>query len=309
MYILSEENEVGYTIPKELLERKIPAFTGIKARNNSLLLSYFANNGPSLPYAVFKNLENASYFNEKQYPTVYRRIKALVKEGYLTNAGTRPTQRGKQTEEIQYGLTTLGWVASLPIDPVRMYELSSLKMNLDTIVPEKKIIFGIEVNLRRLFPGFIELIERFYTKTELNLFFTSFLLGYLKSPAPSLDYFAETPIEFWVPWIKPIINNAAIEQNLVLPQGIDRTINLFELLDDPIIFEFVNQVLPIVKEYSENQIHTNMTSLLASTGLLDAFGKMKEGDAHSLVAENFVKNDFPNLLQQYRDFFTQNEVT
>ena len=52
-----------------------------------------------------------------------------------------------------------------------------------------------------------------------------------------------------------------------------------------------------------------MRVLIASAGLLDAFGKRKEEDLHSLVAENFVKDDFPELLQQYRESFNPNEGT
>jgi len=301
VYILQRERDFENTLPEGLLQVKISAYQGVKARNDRLILGYLAINGPVLPYVIFRDLKGLGYYKDNQYPTVHRRIRGLVKEGYLTEAGTRPTLRGKQSKETLYGLTTLGWVSSLAIDRVRKDVLSTLERNIDTAVPEKGTILSLEVKIQSLYPGISEFLRTVFYEEEIYAMITSLLLGYLKTNAPSIDVLATASIEEWIPWIKPVFEKAVIEYRILLPQGIDRSINLFRLLDNPEIFKSVNQLLPIISLYAESQIHTFVTWLFASSGLKSTFDSLTPEDKPSERAEAFLAGELPKLLQGYED--------
>jgi len=230
-----------------------------------------------------------------------------LKEGYLTEAGTRKTLRGKQSEETLYGLTFLGWTICLALEKIRTDLLNSLKINAITVIPKKKLILGVEANIASMFPGFIEVLSRVYTQREIYSIVTSLLVGYLRSPTPSFNELFQLPIAFWIPWAKPIINNAAIAQKELLPEGIDRTVNMLKFLDEPKIFTFVSQLLPIIAKYSEEQVHNNMKLWLASAGLYDSLTKSDSQETASIVTESFFNTAFPKLLEQYAQSFKQQE--
>lgn len=294
-------------LPEIELARKLNAYKGVKARNNRLVLGYLASQGPSLPYKIFKDLKDLGYFKDKQYPTIYRRVKSLVKEGYVTQAGTRSTLRGKQSEETRYGLTSLGLIASLALESIRQDVIHAFEHHLNTIVPTNARIADVEVEAQRLAQGILSFVGKIYTGEEIYAMITALFLGYLKSSAPPLDELIYSSIEGWVPWIKSIISNAAHEQKRLLPQGIEKTTNLYQLLDEPDILDLVKVVLPVIMTYSSNQIRTYYHWLLAANGLRETFDGLTPEDRPSKRAEDFLANKLPNLIQQFENSIREYE--
>ena len=164
-------------LPEEQLARKLNAYQGVKARNNRLVLGYLASQGPSLPYRIFKDLKDLGYFKDNQYPTIHRRVKSLVDEGYVTAAGTRSTLRGKQSEEIRYGLTPLGFIASLALESVRRDPYRTLEHHMNTIIPSNVKISNVDVEAHRLARGILAFLVKTYTTEEIYATITALLLA------------------------------------------------------------------------------------------------------------------------------------
>lgn len=284
-------------LPEEQLARKLNAFQGVKARNNRLVLGYLASQGPSLPYRIFKDLKNLGYYKDNQYPTIHRRVKSLVDEGYVTAAGTRSTARGKQSEEIRYGLTPLGFIASLALENIRRDPRRALEHHMNTIIPTKIKISSVDVEAQRLAQGILAFLGKTYTSEEIYATITALLLGYLATSAPPLDELITASMEEYVPWFKPIIANAVMERKK-LPQGSEKIVDLFLLLDDPAIFDLVMIVLPVICAYLGNQIRTYSYWLIGANGLYEVFEDISPEVKPSKRAEDFVANDLKGLFQE-----------
>ena len=307
VYILLDKSEFENILPEDQLSGKLDAYRGVKARNNRLILGYLASQGPSLPYDIFKALRDLDFFKDNQYPTVHRRVKALTKKGYVTEAGTRSTLRGKQSEEIQYGLSLQGLIASLAIESIRWNVLHTFECHMNTIVPEKVSISNIEVDAQKLAIGILTFIGKIYSREEIYALVTAVFLGYLNTSTPPLEELLHASTEEWMPWIKPIIGNAVIEQKRLLPQGIEKTTNLFLLLDDPAIFDLVMAVLPVISAYLTNQIRTYYKWLIAANGFNEAFNELTPDQMSSKRAEDFVANELPDLYQEFEESIREYE--
>jgi DNA-binding PadR family transcriptional regulator len=245
-----------------LIESKIPALRGTKAQNNRLLLGYLSLKGPSLPYDAFKDLKKERHYKENQYPTVYRRIKDLVKNGYLMEAGERSTKRGKQTEETQYSITWKGFVASLAIEDVRNKIIDAVERNLENLNFE--LMKGTGLYLSDFYPTIRKIIDTIFSKSQIEAIVTIIFKAYLESATPSLDNVNDiSGIGNWI-WIIQIAQRAMSEIK-ELPEGeAIPVMDILGLLDDPNILHIAQSILPQLsnnfREGLENQyrflVHT-----------------------------------------------------
>jgi len=286
-----------YILPNKLIESKIPPFQGTKAQNNRLVLGYIAIKGPSLPYDVFKDLKVDGYYKENQYPTVYRRIKDLVKNGYLMEAGERSTKRGKQTEETQYSITWKGFVASLAIEDLRNKILDAVERNLESLNFE--LIKGTSLYLGDFYPSIRKIVYTIFSESQIEAIVTILFKAYLESAAPSLDNVrGNSGIGIWF-WIIQIAQRAMSEIE-ELPEGESIPLmNILGLLDDPNILHIAQSLLPQLsnnfREGLENQyrflvhIPSNIGTILQG---------LEPEDQPSLRVKEFLERELA------RDYFT-----
>jgi DNA-binding PadR family transcriptional regulator len=88
-------------------------FSGKEARLNRVILLILRSKKPLTKYDVFLEIRNTKGFKHKDSKTVYRRMDALNKEGWIAKKGTRPAK--VQGESILYEVTMKG-KAALKLD-------------------------------------------------------------------------------------------------------------------------------------------------------------------------------------------------
>lgn len=297
MYILSGNQLLRYSFSDVLIESKIPAYRGTKAHNNRLVLGYFSRKGPSLPYDAFKDMRNEGHYKENQYPTVYRRIKDLVEKGYLREAGERSTKRGKRTEEIQYGVSWKGLVASLAIEDVRKKMLDVIELNLNSLDFELRQNTGIYLNA--LFPSIKKIIETIYSQAQIETIVLLVFKVYLESSAPSLDNLRDASgIENLI-WTMHVAQ-ATMSEIEALPEGEGiPAMRIIELFDDPSILHIAQSLLPQTSERFKESLENQYRLLVHIPGKI---GTILQGlspeDKPSLKVKEFLEKEFA------RDSFT-----
>lgn len=206
----------------ELVSVKIPALSGRGAENNRLILKNIAMNGPMLKYDVHKNIQIG------RYSTVSRRVDNLTERSYLSEAGKRTTERGKQTEESMYGLTWRGFIASITIKEVRENILQVLRSNSLLAFPEKETVLLI--------------LEELVTQQELETIARSVLEAFLRI-IPNLELVDNDSLLAWF---------LAIREKPELPDSFTLSKmpkDAWELLDRPTILKVVKEkIIPLVKQ-------------------------------------------------------------
>lgn len=88
---------------------KLKVFSGKQQKLNRLILQIFDRKGPLIAYDVWRFVVMTKDYGQTERKTVYDRVDALSKEGYLIQRGTRPTQPGWPSE--LYELTRKGKAA------------------------------------------------------------------------------------------------------------------------------------------------------------------------------------------------------
>jgi hypothetical protein len=77
--------------PKKCKGTPLKVFSGKEAKLNRLILLLYRSSKESLTkYDVYKLIHNMKGFRDLDSRTVYRRLKALIEEGYLMLVGSRP---------------------------------------------------------------------------------------------------------------------------------------------------------------------------------------------------------------------------
>ena len=93
--------------PKKRKGTPLKVFSGKEAKlNRILLLLYRSSKEPLTKYDAYKLIHNMKGYRKFDSKTIYRRMKALIDEGYLQLVGSRP---GKvEGESKLYVLTGIG---------------------------------------------------------------------------------------------------------------------------------------------------------------------------------------------------------
>lgn len=243
-HILSIVESYSHTNFEDKARYKIPILYGRGSRNNELILRLIALNGPSLKYKILE----LSGKSRSQYSTISRRVDSLSKKGYVEEADTRQTRRGKQEEESMYGLTWKGFIASLSIEEVREDTIQVLEKHPLLDFPAKDV--------------FLVAMEELFTQEEIYEIFSSFFLGYLKSNAPPIEQIKDE--EFWL----GVMNSILYAPSPKIDS--QKTIRLIELLDTPKVLNYVKErVIPKISTY-ERQLY-NLHNLFEQ---LDNIGKL-----------------------------------
>jgi len=253
----------------ELLEMKIPIFSGKGADNTALILEHAAMNGPLLKYDIFKDLSFT------RYSTVSRRIDDLRKRGYLAEAGKRLTERGKQTEESMYGLTWRGFVASLSSKKVRGNIIHVLRNNPLLTLPEKESILLV--------------IEEIVTPEEFETISKPILEAYLKA-IPNLEMIRDD--QLWV-WLFAIRDFPRLPENFKLTKMPE---NVLELLDRPPILKVVKErIAPFIKRKT-----TEITEIYRIFQVLNELSnfiiKLDETDKPSIRIKEYAETQLSKLF-------------
>jgi hypothetical protein len=213
---------------EELFEIKIPALKTKGKNTNILILETLATEGPLLKYDVYKKLKDKGI---KDYSTIARRIDNLRKKGYIDNADTRNTKRGKQEPETRYGLTWKGFITSLVSNNVRKNSLEVIEKNVLLAFPEKE--FALLV------------IKDVFTQEEVETIANCLIYGYLKA-IPNLESINEKDFWVWIPQALKEIPYQEIDLKMLEKK------DLFKLLDNPKILSYLQaRILPLVPEYKK----------------------------------------------------------
>ena len=261
----------------ELIKSRIPALREKAAENNKRILEQIALNGPLLPYDVHKNLNAKSKGSTGPilYSTINRRIKDLKKRGYLKAAGTRLTERGKQTEESMYGLTWRGFIASLSIAQVRENILQTLEKNPLLTLPEKESILVV--------------LKEIIIPQELGIIAESIFEAYLNA-IPNVEIIPDG--QLWI-WFFAINKFPPLPENFKLSKVPE---DALELLDRPPIFKVLKEiVLPFVRQRAAEAKATYM--MLEP---FDRLGKyisdLDETDKPSEKVREYIQKELPKTI-------------
>ena len=79
-------------------QTKLGVFSGKQGKLNRLVLQIFRQKGPLIKYDVWRFVVMIRDFGQTRRKTVYDRVDALSREGYIIQRGTRPTQPGWPSE-------------------------------------------------------------------------------------------------------------------------------------------------------------------------------------------------------------------
>ena len=79
-------------------QTKLRVFSGKQGKLNRLVLQIFRQKGPLIKYDVWRFVVMIRDFGQTERKTVYDRVDALSREGYIIQRGTRPTQPGWPSE-------------------------------------------------------------------------------------------------------------------------------------------------------------------------------------------------------------------
>lgn len=258
MYLKSQNPH----IIEDLGEQRIPLFTEKGAENNRQILKSIAMNGPMLKYDVKKQTGIALY------STVSRRIDDLVERGYLAEASKRLTLRGRQTEEVMYGLTWKGFIAGIAIQDVRSDILRVLRNSPLLDIPEKESI--------------IPLVQEILTREEIETLADSFLRALLTT-VPSLEFIENQQM--------PFVVMLALTK-LRLPKGFKLSRipkDAWELLDRPVILEVLKKsIIPFLKQRAD-EIKTMYQLVSAFEGFDEFFYSLDSKDQPSKRIKEFLE--------------------
>lgn len=269
---MSTESNVSHSNLIDLIELKIPALKGKAADNNRKVLEVVALNGPLLKYGILKLMGG-------RYSTVSRRIDDLNDRGYLSEAGTRTTKRGRQSEETKYGLTWKGLVASLSIQTVRKKILQVLRKNSQLNIPEREFVLVI--------------LDEIFSEEDIEIMATSFFTGFLNSTAPPLDDILEEDLKSW---LIPAFRAAPHSQ--LKSTG---TMNLFTLLDNPQILHYVKEnYIPMIVDY-EKQLYEAYRLIKMVNEIGKFVSTLKPEDRPSEKIVEYLEKTFPDLVSEVKD--------
>jgi len=215
----------------ELCELKIPALRGRAKTNNLLILETIAVGGPLLKYDVWKKLNERDV---AEYSTVTRRVDALKKKGYLAEAGTRLTERGKQKAESMYGLTWKGLIASFVSKKVRKSILQVIEKDPLLVIPEKEFVLLV--------------IKEVFEVRELERIVYLLIYGCLRV-IPNLEDIREEELAVWI-----LHGTAEIPPDLLrINATTEKTKDLTRLLDNPRILQYIKErIIPMIAEWEKN---------------------------------------------------------
>lgn len=265
MHILSPGPTFPHTNLDRLVKAKIPALSKRAAKYNKDIIEDIALNGPSLQYKVCKSLG----LSRNLYGTINRRIHDLTSRGYLARAGTKRTERGRQTEENLYGLTWRGFITSLSIAEVRKNILLVLENNPLLAIPEKELVLPV--------------LENVFTQQETEKIAASWLHNVLNSIS-NIETIGEGELRFF------IFLSAMKDLSGILDKPTKRE-NLLKLLDNPKILENVKRKMHPLKAAFERQIQALSVSLAFLDGIEGVLASMKQGELPSEKLDEFFRSD------------------
>lgn len=98
---------------------RLKVFSGREASLNRVMLLILYAKKPLASYDIYKEIRGMKGFRHTDSKTVYRRIEALEKQGWIQQKGTRPAQPG--WDSTLYELTLRG-KAALKLDEKSMDE-------------------------------------------------------------------------------------------------------------------------------------------------------------------------------------------
>jgi DNA-binding PadR family transcriptional regulator len=98
---------------------KLKVFSGKEARLNRVILLILHSKKLLAKYDIFLEIRKIKGFKHEDSKTIYRRIGALNKEGWIAQTGTRPAK--VQGESMLYELTLKG-EAALKLDEKNIEE-------------------------------------------------------------------------------------------------------------------------------------------------------------------------------------------
>ena len=212
----------------EILSAKIPAIMGNTAKNNVPILLTLAEGGPMIKYGLYKEIGGTS-------STIGRRVDDLKSRGYIAPAGSRFAFRGRQQPETTYGLTWKGFIACLYFQRCRRNFVHILKVNPLLEIPEKDVVLTI--------------FNKIFDEEYFDLVLYSLFCGYVLSGAPPIEIISEAAL---IGWVEPIISAAP---HFEIKK--EKTVNLFTLLDNPKILEYVKEkIVPKIAEYKNQTYET-----------------------------------------------------
>jgi hypothetical protein len=172
---------------------------------------------------------------EKNYPTVSRRVDDLVERSYLTVTGSKTVREGtRRQEEVNiYGVTWRGLITALSDQEVTTDVVGVLKRH--------------EPSLQ--FPGrhiAMKVIEKWpeETRHDLKLFWTAFL-----QVVPS--HIEDIPQEAYASFLFPSL--AVLAEQPRLPQRIDQQF-VVKLLNDPTIREWAKRETAKIVQRLKSQL-------------------------------------------------------
>lgn len=267
-----------HSILDELAMARIPVFGRRGAQNNKRILRSIALNGSSLKYDVCKNLE----LPLSRYGTISRRMDALKEGGYLGEAGSRATKRGKQEDQSLYGLTWRGFIASITMNEVRENILQVLRVNPLLDFPEKESVLPILGDL--------------ITNLELETLTRSVLEAFLKT-IPNLELVENEPMSI-LAWL------LSIKEEIKLPKGFKLSRipkDAWELLDRPAILEVVKEkIVPLIKQKAmEIGVMYQIFSALDEAG--DFIAALEVEDQPSKKIKEFIETTLTPRLHSLEE--------
>jgi len=257
---------------------RIPVLGRRGAQNNKRILRSIALNGSSLKYDVCKNLE----LPLSRYGTISRRMDALKEGGYLGEAGSRATKRGKQEDQSLYGLTWRGFIASITMNEVRENILQVLRVNPLLDFPEKESVLPILGDL--------------ITNLELETIARSVLEAFLKT-IPNLELVENEPMSI-LAWL------LSIKEEIKLPKGFKLSRipkDAWELLDRPAILEVVKEkIVPLIKQKAmEIGVMYQIFSALDEAG--DFISALEVEDQPSKKIKEFIETTLTPRLHSLEE--------
>ncbi|MHA1941421.1 MAG: hypothetical protein ACXAB2_05535 [Candidatus Hodarchaeales archaeon] len=257
-----------------LIQLKIPAYSGRSANNNKRIIECVATNGPLLKYGI------AQQAGIIQYSTVSRRVDDLLQRKYLGIAGKKITERGRQSEEIAYGLTWRGFIASLVIGTVQENILYVVRVNPLLELPEKEAI--------------IQTLEEIVTAQELQIIAQSLIEAYLRNIINlELDPIPTNAIMFFL-----AIRGTVLPDNFTLSKIPKDAWELLTLIDKPVILRAIQQrIIPYLKQKT-----IEMKTVYLVMNILNDFGDFLsklhiENSPSTQVREYIEKRITPQLSE------------
>ena len=223
-------------IERELIESKIRILRDKGSENNKHILETLSTKGPLIKYDLFKELKGSETKNSEKivgYPTVSRRVDALVNRGYLQAVGTRIIIVGKRKgESSKYGITWKGFIAGLTIESVAEDVLNVLEKN-----------HHLELPFPREEP--IKVTRAIFSNKELQSIIQALLTGYLRAIPKDLESLKPEQV---LMYLFPAITEAP------QPKESFEKKDLSKLLQIPEVFSFISSSLDKTEKLLEESL-------------------------------------------------------